>query len=284
MQLVGYENNNRVEAICKSGEVPEQAAIHPRLKPVLDTLLLDKPLWHFQVKNFGGFNYAGVVLHILKDNEELGHITYGRVGYSNGNLKYKVYSHRIDAQLERRNFYSTESVDKAVAKIKKMFGTKTAVELLRDAEGAASSLMHDLRSRKYGEYNSTRQAVDKALMEYATTVGWDAFKEHMQTTNQTVYNTIEKKQELYAEFQYMDEIESAYRNDKALFVLRCGTLYSVKHNNNTVRYSDADLPEDMRRKLGMLKLVEPKQYLSRIGFRADQDAFVLLPDEESKDE
>jgi hypothetical protein len=284
MKLVGYENNNRVEASAEENRpIPAEPTLHPRLKPVLDVLLLDKPLWHFKVTNFGGFNYAGVVLRIFKDNEELGHVSYARVGYSNSNLKYKVHNDRIDSKMQRRSFYSTESVDKAVAMVKKTFSSKTVQELMNDAENAASQEMHNLRSNKYGAYNSTRQVVEKALMEYAASVGWGPFVEHMRNTDVRVFNTIEKRDELYTEFKHMDEIESAYRNDKALFVLRCDTIYSVKQGDNTVRHSNDDLPEDLKRKLGLLKLVEPKQYLSGVGFRADQDAFVVLPSEEKSE-
>lgn len=284
MKVAGYESNHRVEAVVEQGKVLKEAKISGRLKPILDTLLLDKPLWNFRVTNFNGFEHEGSVLAILKDNEELGHVSYARVGYSNSNLKYKVHNHRINAKMERRSFYSTESVDKAVAKIKKEFTAKTMTELLSDAEKQAGQAMYDLRSNKHGEFRLHSQAVDKALMEYTTSVGWEPFKEYVRNTNVTIYNTIGKRDELYAEFLEMDAIEKQYQNDKALFVLRCDTMYSVKQGDNTVRYSDADLPESMKRKLGMLKLIDPKHYITGVGFRADENSFVVMSDEEKKDE
>lgn len=285
MKLVGYESNHRVEAVVEQGKVLKEAIISRRLKPVLDTLLLDKPLWEFRVTNFDGFEHEGSVLMILKDGEELGHVSYGRVGYANSNGKYKVHNHRINAKMERRSFYSTESVDKAVAKIKKEFTAKTMGELLSDAEQRAGQAMYDLRSGKHGEYSRYRQVIDKALIEYANTIGWEPFKAHMQATDVTTFNTIGKRDELYQEFLQMDAIEKQYQQDTALFVLRCGTIYTVKQGlTNIVRYTDADLPESLKRKLGMLKLIDPKHYISGVGFRADENTFVVMSDGEKKDE
>ena len=61
MKVVGYENNHRVEAVVEKGKTLAEAKINNRLKPILDTLLLDKPLWNFRVTTFNGFDHEGTI-------------------------------------------------------------------------------------------------------------------------------------------------------------------------------------------------------------------------------
>jgi hypothetical protein len=54
----------------------------------------------------------------------------------------------------------------------------------------------------------------------------------------------------------------------------------VQSGSGTFEYDDAHLPEEVKPKLGMLKLVENGHFIVGMGFRLDENSFLVLKDEE----
>lgn len=278
-KVIGYENNNRIEVVGK--DLPDEVKLATYLKPILDALLIDKPLWTFQL---GGRLYRGSdvlqTIHILNDGETLGYVRRGRVGSEE---KYLVGNERIDKQMQRRSYYSTSDVSKALAKIKKTFSSQTTAEILEKAESAASEAMYETRQKKWYEYTHIKSQVDKAAVAFINGAGRQMFLEYMQVHEPKVAEQVVKGDEVHAEYKHMEEIGKALEISKALVVTQKGSVYNVKSEGNIVRYTDADLPEFIKPKLGMLKLIGDKQYITNCGFRVSDNTFVVM-NEESKDE
>lgn len=278
-KVIGYPNNNRIEVVGK--DLPDEVQLDKYLEPVLNALLIEKPLWTFQL---GGALYRGSnvmrTVHILNDGEILGYVRRGRVGSEE---KYLVGNERIDKQMQRRSYYSTSDVSKAIAKVKKTFSSQTAAEMLEKAEAVASEAMYETRQKKWYEYTHIKSQVDKSAVAFIHGVGRHVFLEYAQVHEPKIAEQLEKGSEIHAEYKHMEEIGKALEISKALVVTQKGSVYNVKSGTNIVRYTDADLPEFMKPKLGMLKLVEDKQYITNCGFRVSDNTFVVM-NEESKDE
>lgn len=278
-KLIGYENNNRVEVTGK--DLPDEMKLDPKLKPILDTFMVDKPLWTFQVtgQQWRGHDMFRTI-NILKDGEVLGYVRRGYVGRED---KYLVGNERIDKQMERRSYYSTADVSKAISKIKKTFSSQTVAEIMDKAEKEAGEAMHDCRQKKWYEYSHLKSHVDKAAVEFVNGAGRNLFLEYALTHNPKAAEHIVDKDMKHQEYERMTEIESALANLKAFVVTQKDSVYNVKSGSNIVRYTDATLPEFMKPKLGMLKLVDEKQYITGCGFKVSDTTFVIMP-EENKDE
>lgn len=275
-KLIGYESNNRVE-VLKDKDYPEAMRLDPKLEPILDTFMVDKPLWTFQatVRPPRGSEFLRQV-NILKDGEVLGYV---RAGYVGGKDKYLVGNERIDKQMSRRSYYSTSDVGKAISKVKKTFSAQTVAEILAKAEREVSEAMYDTRQKKWYEYTHSKGKVDKAAIEFVEGVGRDAFREFIQVRDPQVAEHLDKKETAYQEYSHMQEIEKANQDEKAYIVSRRDSVYNVKQGDNIVRYTDTDLPEFMRGKLGLLKLVDDRTYITGCGFRVNEGTFVVLPEE-----
>ena len=278
-KVIGYPNNNRIEVVGK--DLPDEVKLATYLKPILDALLIDKPLWTFQL---GGRLYRDSdvlrTIHILNDGETLGYVRRGRVGSEE---KYLVGNERIDKQMQRRSYYSTSDVSKAIAKIKKTFSSQTTAEILEKAESAASEAMYETRQKKWYEYTHIKSQVDKAAVAFIHGAGRQMFLEYAQVHEPKVAEQLEKGSEIHAEYKHMEDIGKALEISKALVVTQKGSVYNVKSGTNIVRYTDADMPEFMKPKLGMLKLVEDRTYVTNCGFRVSDNTFVVV-NEENKDE
>ena len=278
-KVIGYPNNNRIEVVGK--DLPDEVKLATYLKPILDALLIDKPLWTFQL---GGRLYRDSdvlqTIHILNDGEILGYVRRGRVGSEE---KYLVGNERIDKQMQRRSYYSTSDVSKAIAKIKKTFSSQTTAEILEKAESVASEAMYETRQKKWYEYTHIKSQVDKAAVAFIHGAGRQMFLEYAQVHEPKVAEQLEKGSEIHAEYKHMEDIGKALEISKALVVTQKGSVYNVKSGTNIVRYTDADMPEFMKPKLGMLKLVEDRTYVTNCGFRVSDNTFVVV-NEENKDE
>ena len=278
-KVIGYPNNNRIEVVGK--DLPDEVKLATYLKPILDALLIDKPLWTFQL---GGRLYRDSdvlqTIHILNDGEILGYVRRGRVGSEE---KYLVGNERIDKQMQRRSYYSTSDVSKAIAKIKKTFSSQTTAEILEKAESVASEAMYETRQKKWYEYTHIKSQVDKAAVAFIHGAGRQMFLEYAQVHEPKVAEQLEKGSEIHAEYKHMEDIGKALEISKALVVTQKGSVYNVKSGTNIVRYTDADMPEFMKPKLGMLKLVEDRTYVTNCGFRVNDNTFVVM-NEENKDE
>jgi len=65
-------------------------------------------------------------------------------------------------------------------------------------------------------------------------------------------------------------------------VIQRGDTYIVVDNVNNVSYTHQTLPYDIRSKLGMLKLIEPNNFVGGVGFKANQECFYIFQDAEQQ--
>ena len=95
----------------------------------------------------------------------------------------------------------------------------------------------------------------------------------------------EKFLESKAQFRVVKAIREALDNKQHTLVVLDGTQYIVKVGDEAKTYTDEGLSFDLRRKIGLLKLVQDKQMISEVGCRVDSSTFVLLPEaKEQSDE
>ena len=80
----------------------------------------------------------------------------------------------------------------------------------------------------------------------------------------------------------MKKIKEAFDNGKSVVVAFDGTHYIVKSKEGIKTLSDETLPYEVRRKVGLLKLVQDGQMISDVGCRVDGATFVLLPEDEKE--
>lgn len=279
MNVIGFENNNRVVATIKNANKPVDFKVLEPLSTLLNRLLIERPLWEFRVEQ-PYYGDGAQIIAIYQDGEGLGSVQWGWAGGSN---KYIVSNERISNQRQRGKGYSTKDIDKAVLKVKKMFSQASLAEKIDKASETLDSAMGSVNHNKFYELRNTENAVRKHMLDYVQTVGWGAFVAHMEKTDVVVTNTIGKLKKLEQEADHMKAISDTVQNGKALLVVREGSVYIVKSKEGLKTYNDSDLPDHMRLKLGMLKLIEDKQYVTDVGFRANSDVFAVL-NEEMKDE
>jgi hypothetical protein len=113
--------------------------------------------------------------------------------------------------------------------------------------------------------------------------GFSLFLEHIKTMTESERNKIYKAQAEYErigeEMLTIEKVKSQFENGKTALVIKDDGKYLVKIGDAIQLYDNNTLPEDMRGKLGMLKLVEAEAFVSNVGCRINDEVFVLVVEE-----
>lgn len=279
MKVIGYENNNRVFAHSTSTK-DEDFAVHDKLEVLLNDMLYEKPLWEFKVHQ-PYMNLKANLITVMQDGEELGTVQYRHI---QGKSKYYITNYRIAAQKARSNGYATLDKSKAMLTIKKMFSKLSNTEIIDKAVEVARDRLTETDRHKHYERRQAEEAINKRALAYVESVAAAEFAEYLRTTDVTAYNTIAKRDTLRAECVFTGDVQKALVAGNASVVCVSGPVYIVKCGADVLSYTDDTLPESMKPRLGMLKLVDEKHYITGIGFRASQNTFVVLNEEKADEQ
>jgi hypothetical protein len=266
-----------------------EVVVHRVIDPVIQRLATLNPLWRFVATEWG-YMYSGgngvgkqlglIRFSVLEHGEELGRISRERKG--NNDVIY-VSNDRIAKTKERSNGYSTVDADKAVLKAKKMFFKLKPNERIEKASKDAESVISRQKNLKQRERYTAEGAVKDFALQYIMGTGFTLLLEHLKTCTESERNKLEKhlgdKERLDDEMMTIESAKSAFEAGKTALVIKDGGKYLVKIGDKVDLFDDNTLPDWMRGKLGMLKLVQAEQFISNTGCRVNDETFVLMVEE-----
>lgn len=245
----------------------------------LDMLVSSKPNWRFVGSadtNAGNNVRVCSSFKIFEDDEFLGDVS---ISYKGRYYKIKVDNERISAARERGSGYHTDDPVKAQLRIRKTFFRRNNEERMDKAFEMASTLISKEHGAKSWEYRAAKDSLLSKATDYARA---------NLTAYLAAYPNLQHKFEKYndtkAVYRCVDQVKTAFDNSKSIVVASDGTQYIVKSEEGNKIFSDETLPYEMRRKLGLLKLVQDGQMISGVGCRVNSTIFVLLPEEAKEQE
>jgi hypothetical protein len=257
--------------------------VNSTIDPVIQRLATLNPLWRFVATDWGyggGNRLALVRFSVLEHGEELGKISRERK--SNNEVIY-ISNPRIAKTKERSDGYSTVDADKAVLKAKKMFFKLKPNERIEKAMDEAGSVINKQKRMKEREKYNAEGTIKTAAHAYIMGTGFPLFLEHMQTYTASdrgrIENAMEEDKRLTDEMITIETAKSAFEAGKTALVIKDGGKYLVRIGDKVDLFDDNTLPDWMRGKLGMLKLVQAEQFVSGTGCRVNDETFVLMVEE-----
>ena len=262
-----------------------EVVVHRTIDPVVQRLATLNPLWRFVATDwsymYNGFKQLGLAsFSVLEHGEEIGKISRERKG---SNDVIYISNDRIAKTKQRSGGYSTVDADKAVLKAKKMFFKLKPNERIEKALGDAGKVIFQQKNLKQRERHSAEGMVRAAALDYIMGTGFPLFLEHIKTCTESERNRVEKclgdKERLEDEMLTIETARSAFEAGKTALVIKDGGKYLVKIGDKIDLFDDNTLPDWMRGKLGMLKLVQAEQFVSNTGCRVNDETFVLMVEE-----
>ena len=260
--------------------------VNKTIDPVIQRLATLNPLWRFVATDWG-YGYgegkarlALISFSVLEYGEEIGKISRERKG---NNEVIHIANDRIAKTRERTSGYSTVDADKAVLKAKKMFFKLKPNERIEKAVENAGSVISKQKRLKEREKYTAESIIKVAAHDFIMGTGFKLFLEHIKTGAESERNKIKRAMEedkrLADEMMTIEKAKAAFDAGKTALVIKDGGKYLVRIGDKVDMFDDNTLPDWMRSKLGMLKLVAAEQFVSDTGCRVNDETFVLMVEE-----
>ena len=197
-------------------------------------------------------------------------VTNGRSG-----TKYVVDCARISAKRKRGNAQETGDLKKAVAAMAKNFGTATHTEKMREVhEKLGGQLQQGYATREH-EYQGTMRNLHRHMEPYIL----EHLDEIVEAVNAKAPSKLDPEaiRHLKHERDTVKEISDKHRSPDGVAVLITDNAYilSESANDAPIVLKAEQLPEAMRRNLGMLKLLDDGHFLAGVGYRANSSMFFV---------
>jgi hypothetical protein len=257
------------------------------LATIIWELALKNPMWSFKATNFSWEvndkqqkTMVASKFVVSHNWETLGTIERGY--RSNTGTVIEIESHRITT---RQNNYRTDNFEKAIAKVRKTFKPRSVLEVAAEAVGTADTVVRQEHHGKDRVVRKYQEEIKQKAIDYVTKgPGYNLFLEYAkQQGDKSVANSLEMLQIATDELSTIEGIKTAMGAKKSALVVVDEGKYLVKINDNVQLYDDTTLPTEFRGKLGLLKLVNEKQFITDVGCRVNKEIYVLKLDEQTEE-
>jgi hypothetical protein len=237
-------------------------------------------MWTFKGTKTGSFALSKFT--ISQSWETLGSIerSYNRRDGANG---VEIHNHRLQT---RDNSYKTTDAAKAIAKIKKTFKPRSVPEIAAESEDKADTVVRQEKHGKDRVVNKHKEEIKQKAIDYVIKgPGYVLFLEYAKKNDDaSVANSLEMLAIASNELSTIEGIKDAMGAKKSALIVVDEGKYLVKINDNVQLYDDTTLPVEFRGKLGLLKLVNEKQFVTDVGCRVSKEIYVLKLDEQTEGE
>lgn len=265
-------------------ELPDSAkSIRPLILDVLKRVLKEQGTWRFKVGTVYGDTVTS--FRVFQDRELLGSF---EMLYHGREYKVHVINDRIRNKLSRGRGYKTVSAEKAAARILKEFGSKTVSELVVEAFDKSVEIVYRAYRNKSNDIRGEQHPIHTMAHEYIRGPGFPLFIAYVEgldeRTRKEVGDRMDKIARHKTEMLTIEKVKTQLDNQQVALVIRDNGEYIVRLGQNVVIHTDSTLPEHIRGKLGMLKLVEPEHFVTDMGCRINDEVFVIVTEKEDRNE
>jgi hypothetical protein len=255
------------------------ATIEPFLVELIEKLALKYPQWVFEEEhsNFSWSQVNGksvrtgyVATHfkVMDKREELGSVYLDN--YARGK-RFAVDNFRVQEMRERGNGMKTVHLSKAMKHIDKFFGKKNITEKVAEACKVAYQISYQVTHNLDSKMRATWQNLQPKAVDFLLDKHWEEFCAFAKTD-------AEDYPRKNAEAKASNAIDQALRKGDAYLVHIDGLDYAIQkgEKNPITMKASEELPDFIRRGVGMLKLLEDHQILIDVGLRVSPTTFVVL--------
>lgn len=210
---------------------------------------------------------------VFEDGELLGKIA---IRYLRNSHKIYVVNDRLRAARERSGGYATLDPDKAIKQVRKTFYSSTNSETVAKAYKNADKMLNDIFYHKQREFASRESVLYKEAPAFAR-AHFDMYLAMFPAKEKAA----KEFEETTTEYCAIKDVRAAYTKQDGAYMIcvrKDGTYLVVGGEDSApTTMTNETLPESIREKLGMLKLVDPGTVVSTSGLRIDGNTFIVLP-------
>lgn len=282
IELHGYKNVYRRESKAHVTQHIAVSVLHPVLAPFVDALIAKRPKWKFVATSRGGAvrlddGTVAPSYHFLKvyeNNEPVGEIDYSYTYRNNeSQISYAYDNERLAAKRQRGSWTKTTKLDKAVKDVLKAFRPKDTTEIVRDRMKLVGSTVNNTVDAEARNFSFAYGRLNGQMTNFVMS-NWAMLSPMMLEAGLQFDPTLP---ELYEAAEVAKAMgKSIGENGSGLCIIVRPNDYLVVRTSGDVEIKTSEeLPPEVRRKLGMLKLTEVKQYIPDMGIRCAEDTYFI---------
>jgi hypothetical protein len=284
---IDYTNNNYVKVGNYSNvvnEIPNNRAakhdvsnLHEQLEDLIYKLAMKHPEWQFVGVDswFNATKDAFIIkrLRVYEQQDELGVIDVDTWR----DVKFEIKNSRISKAMAKRNYKSTKDVNKALKLVEQFFSSKTLKERVHEA---VSRVGGDAQQQEWAMrrgFDQLWSTITPALASYVV-LNLDALRPALELHG-APGSVLDKLPEANEKLKVIRTVTKARQQSDGTTVLLHGDRYVVIPDAGPEPQvlTTSQLTDDMRTKLGILKMVGDGDAVESFGMRINATTFYLLP-------
>ena len=264
------------EKYVKNNYPDWDGGVHLRepLGELVNELCKLNPTYRFimsRVSRMGNDAVASGTVNVQCDGESLGTL---KCEYGRGRYMAIIYSDRISNPNRKAG---SSDYKRALSIAKKALIKKSVPERITKAHDDATGTIDSLVSGTRYSIGRLRSQLEGLAFAFAREMRQE-FRAYLDI--QKKLNVLNELEDHELEMETMDQIKDSFVNRKTALVILDGDQYIVKVGDVIQLCTATTLPEQMRSRLGMLKLVNEKQMVTHAGCRVNDIVFVVVMDNE----
>lgn len=259
------------------GDGLKRSTIDPFLKDLVEQLALKYPQWTFVetacTNVASDKTYLAHRFDVKDKREVLGSI---EKDHYNGSYRFAIDNHRIESMRERGRAMKTIHIKKAIKHVEKFFGRKSVLEHVADARQKTEMVLHQVVNERTWGLQHTWRTLETHAQQFILN-NYQQFMDNVVRDKKTsdALDTFPVK---FQEDTAVRHVQEMMKQKNTYLVFIDGINYSVQKGEDLIEVKQSEeLPDFMRRAIGLLKLVEDNQVVADVGLRVNASTFLILP-------
>jgi len=266
MHLPNVMAEVRKGRVVTTGEI----GVSKNIEPLLDALRKKFPNWKF----VGDAQYSSTTpqtFRMYESGEALGSISFSQ-HYKHGG-QYVVKNKRIANQRQRGWETRTVDLKKAIRLVVDNFGAKTMHELVEESRNVVSSAISAATERPRRNFSRDWNEIEAFAKQYIAT-HWEEFKPKIAASGSGIL--VGDFKAAYVAYREVSHLSEAFRLDGLVITIKDASYALRRGSNEAVIVTSATLPNDVKTKLGMLKLLDDGEFVPGVGIKANDSTYFVM--------
>ena len=296
-----YENARQFLGLATVEEAKAQVQVagdNDTMTELVRQAVLKWPQWQFKLKLYSSPRFVEgdngkIVKFVITDGDvssEEG-ISIGKIypndrwkRYGGSDKTVKLRNARINKARQRSDCYETKDWKAAIREMKKTFYAPTVTEVMEEAKSTAWTKMRQISHNPQRKIDHVCMRLAPIALDYISSSEerMGVFEHWCRLKGVAPADTVQMLTSYGEERKNLNTIvgvQQAFDNNKTVLVVKTQNGYILQFDKDVKLCDDSTLPQSIRAKLGMLKLVEPSQVVDGVGCRVNDDTFVVVSDE-----
>lgn len=267
---------------------PQDAKLVGILGEVVYEMALKYPTWQIVPVKFrshsSSYAYPAAFNVFLHDDSRHHKKLLGEIGFEHGyanDERVAMTNKRIRKHMDRTDSLRTSKVKVAMSHIKKWFHAPTTLEVFGEAKESIHRDLHSIHREFMSKHQHQYREVSEKIHAYVM----DNLASIVDTYNQSytpkiTLHSIDVAKVLsdYENAVISNSVTNA-PHTKKLTVVMMDDKYVLQRGDQPLMVKTSEqLPTAIRTGMGMLKLVEPRQFIKDVGYRLNNETFMVLYD------